>query len=168
MDLLRPFHRLSSEGIEAALLVIGDGNLRDEAERYVTIEHLKNVRFVGFQNQRQLSKYYVCGDIFVLPAQFDTWGLVVNEAMLFGMPVIVSRGVGSAHDLVRPGVTGEIYPIGDVERLAGHLRELILFPDKRAQMGAAAADLVAQYSYTVCGDGILEALRSVTEPARRC
>ena len=67
------------------------------------------VRFLGFVNQSQLPSVYCAADFFVLPSLFEPFGLVVNEAMLCGLPVAVSDSVGARFDLVRPGENGYAY-----------------------------------------------------------
>ena len=68
------------------------------------------VRFLGFLNQSQLPSAYCAADLFVLPSLFEPFGLVVNEAMLCGLPVAVSDRVGARFDLVRPDENGYVFP----------------------------------------------------------
>ena len=60
----------------------------------------------GYKNQYQISKLYKKNDILILPSAYETWGLVVNEAMAAGLPCIVSNKVGCRYDLVKNGKTG--------------------------------------------------------------
>ena len=84
-------------------------------------------RFLGFQNQTQLSPYYHAADLLALPSlHSETWGLVVNEALHHGLPSVVSDAVGCAPDLIEPGVRAK-WPY----RIAGE-------PVRRAAAGAAA------------------------------
>jgi glycosyltransferase involved in cell wall biosynthesis len=113
------------------LLYVGDGELRLNLEKYTKEHNLKNVHFVGFKNQTEISKYYVMSDIFVLPSDVgETWGLVVNEAMNFRLPVIVSDLVGCGTDLVKHGENGYIFKTGDIEELARYLEEFISYNPK--------------------------------------
>jgi len=89
------------------------------------------IHFVGFKNQTEISKYYAMSDIFVLPSDIgETWGLVVNEAMNFRLPVIVSDLVGCGSDLVKHGENGYIFKTGDIEELARYLGEFISYNPK--------------------------------------
>jgi len=119
------------------LTIVGDGLLRKSLEQY-TLEHeLDSVRFCGFQNRNEISKYYAMADLLVLPSKRETWGIVVNEAMCFSLPVIVSDQVGAARDLVSHGENGFVYPSGDVHALAARLQQLIELPEEeRLAMGA--------------------------------
>jgi len=84
------------------------------------------IHFVGFKNQTELPQYYAISDIFVLPSGLgETWGLVVNEAMCFSLPIIVSDIVGCGPDLVKHGENGYIFKTGNIEELAKYLQELI-------------------------------------------
>lgn len=98
MDLLQAYHSLNNE--KAALVFLGDGELRKEMEEYISRHNLKDVYLTGFKNQSEVGKYFATADIFVLPSGAgETWGLVVNEALNFDLPVIVSDMAGCADDL---------------------------------------------------------------------
>ena len=79
----------------------------------------KRHTLTGFVNQSELGRYYSCADVLVLPSSryHETWGLVVNEAMTFELPVIVSDGVGCREDLVKNRQTGFIFTADDREDL---------------------------------------------------
>ena len=98
---------------------LGSGELRATLEQTATAPPPIAVRFLGFQNQSQLSPYYHAADLLALPSlHSETWGLVVNEALHHGLPCVVSDAVGCAPDLIEPGVTGEIAAAGSAENLA--------------------------------------------------
>lgn len=145
MDLLKAFQQLDHPG--TSLLFIGDGELRKEMEDFIGAHQLSNVRILGFVNQAGISEVYAMGDIFVLCSEEDTWGLVVNEAMNFHMPVLVSNGVGCAEDLVIEDETGYVFEKGNVLQLANCLAKLVGDPQKRKAMGESAARKVADYNY---------------------
>lgn len=95
------------------LLFVGDGELRNELSALANESHVR-AHFVGFQNQTQLSRFFYAADLFVLPSRVgETWGLVVNEALLHGVPCVVSDRVGCAPDLVIANETGEIFRAED-------------------------------------------------------
>jgi glycosyltransferase involved in cell wall biosynthesis len=139
------------------LILIGDGELR---EQVVSLgrEVLDNrIILPGFVNQGDLGKYFVAADAFVLPSEFETWGLVVNEAMQFGLPVIASTRVGSHRDLIVEGRTGHVFPAGDADGLASAIRSLSNLERRRA-MGAAARDHVKRYSTEAAAGGLAAAV----------
>jgi glycosyltransferase involved in cell wall biosynthesis len=138
------------------LLVVGDGEERAALERQAAGE--PTVRFLGFRNQTELPRFLDLCDVFVLPSQHEPWGLVVNEAMNAGRPVIVSDDVGCAPDLVEDGVTGAVYPVGDTAALARAIARVLARPEVAAQMGARARERVARYGFEQDVAGLREAL----------
>lgn len=79
--------------------------------------HLEQVHFVDFMNKQALAEYYKAADLFVLPTREDIWGLVVNEAMAYGVPVITTDKCVAGIELVENGVTGVIVPVNNVQIL---------------------------------------------------
>ena len=132
---------------EAVLVYVGDGPLRTEIERRLRPRLQQRLIMPGFVNQSSLGSFYAAADISVLPSERDKWGLVVNEAQQFALPVIVSDQVGCRHDLVVEGETGFVFPFGDVEALAARLRQLLASRALRESMGAAGRRRVMT-SYT--------------------
>jgi len=105
-----------------------------------------HVEFAGFKNQRMLSPYYHAADLLVLPSQHsDTWGLVVNEALIHGLPCVVSTAVGCAEDLVIPGRTGEIFDVGSRSSLVAALGRAADLTG-RADVREACRTQAARYS----------------------
>ena len=98
------------------LLIVGDGEEKQELEE-LALNSNKLVTFKGFLNQSEIAKAYFLADLIVLPSRFgETWGLVVNEALLFDCAVIVSNKVGCAPDLVN-GKTGLVFDYNNKEAL---------------------------------------------------
>lgn len=140
-------------------LMVGDGPLREVCEELVK-SHKIPITFTGFLNQTEIPRAYLTADVLVLPSTAEeTWGLVVNEAMACGLPVIVSDKVGSGPDLVKPNKTGLIYPIGDTQALSKAMRTFI---DKSSvrEMGNAAKAHIANYSIKRASDAIMMAIKS--------
>jgi glycosyltransferase involved in cell wall biosynthesis len=133
--------------------MVGDGPMRAECECAVREERVP-VRFAGFLNQRAVAQAYVAADALVVPTSEETWGLVVNEAMSCGRGVLVSDGVGCAPDLVEPGSTGFVFPVGDVEALARMMMECA--SDRRAFQTLGANAKRDRASCHSCCGGRLE------------
>jgi len=162
MDLLEAFARANVP--KSYLAFAGDGPERSNLERRATELGLADrVRFLGFVNQSQLPSAYCAADLFVLPSLFEPFGLVVNEAMLCGLPVAVSDRVGAKFDLVRPDENGYVFPAGDVEALAAILRQILPDPEKRARMGAAARHRMETWSPREYTDGVVRAVQLAGE-----
>jgi len=140
------------------LLMVGDGPLRPDAERLVKLRQIPNVLMPGFLSQTELPAAYTAADLFVLPSiRHETWGLVVNEAMNFSLPIVVSDKVGCAEDLVRPGWNGFVVAHYDVQRLAGAIATLVADGAVRRVFGARSLTLIRDYSIETCADGIVAA-----------
>jgi glycosyltransferase involved in cell wall biosynthesis len=143
------------------LLLVGDGPLRGAVEDLVRTRRLPDVRLAGFLNQSELPAAYAAGDVFTLPSAFhETWGLVVNEAMNFSLPLVVSDKVGCADDLVRTGWNGFVVPHGSADALADALGTLVRDSALRRAFGARSRELVDRYSIAACANGIVAACQA--------
>lgn len=144
------------------VLYAGAGPLLEPIRQACTASSLP-VSFTGFLNQSQITRAYAAADCLVLPSDSgETWGLVVNEAMVCGLPAIVSDQVGCGPDLVRPSGTGWTYPCGRIDALTGCLIQAAGDPDSADRMGAAARERVmADYTVGSAADGILAAAAAV-------
>lgn len=128
------------------LVLLGDGPGRQALEAAVREAALPDVTFAGFQQIDALPAYYAAAGAFVHPATADQWGLVVNEAMAAGLPVLVSTGAGCAPDLVRDGANGFTFAPADEAHLTALLGHVAAMPDpERARMGEASRELIAGY-----------------------
>jgi glycosyltransferase involved in cell wall biosynthesis len=126
------------------LVLVGSGHeealLRDQAKE------LPEVVFAGFQQMDTLPVYYGLASCLVLPSVSESWGLVVNEAMAAGLPVLVSHHCGCVPELVKPGVNGYVFnPLdtGGLARLMGLMSSRSVDADK---MGEASRRSVAVYT----------------------
>jgi glycosyltransferase involved in cell wall biosynthesis len=142
----------------ATLALAGAGPLRPNAP---------GTRLLGPVDRQRLPALYAAADALVLPSvrtatSLETWGLVVNEAMHQGTPVIASDAVGAVPGgLVREGRNGLVVPAGDAESLATRIRALAMNPALRERMGQAARRDVEQFSEVAWVEGMQQALRAV-------
>ena len=143
MDVLKAFHQL--RGNHCWLVMIGDGNLREEMETYIDLHGVKRVILTGFVNQSKVADYYAISDIFVMASSVgETWGLSVNEALNFNLPVVVSDYTGSSADLVKNGDNGYTYETGNVSELANKLQKVL---DGELTNATKGQVLIDTYSY---------------------
>ena len=109
---------------------------------------VKNVYFVGFKKPEELQEYYQASDIFVLPTRGDVWGLVINEAMAYGLPVISTDRCIAALELVKEGENGCIVHVDDIEGLSKSINELLsLNEDILTQMGDCSLGVISNYTF---------------------
>ena len=87
--------------------------------------NLKNIHFVGFKSKAELAEYYMAADLFVHPTREDIWGLVVNEAMAKGLPVVTTDRCVAGRELITSDEYGRIVPVGDHEALASKISEVL-------------------------------------------
>lgn len=165
LDLLDAYARVAADH-PAAVVFVGEGAERPRILAASARHGLSRVVITGFVNLNEIGRYYAAADVLVLPSSHEPWGLVLNEGMCFGLPLVASDAVGAAPDLVRAGDNGFVYPVGDVAALADALRRLLADPALRERMGARSSEIVAGFSYDADIDGILRALRCVTAGPR--
>lgn len=140
------------------LVLLGTGDGKEELERYVKERGLDGVVFPGFQQIDTLPRWYAGAGAFVHPALEEPWGLVINEAMACGLPVICSRTTGAA-ELVEDGVNGFLFDARDTASLSLLLRKMAELPPKeRAHMGALSGRLVNERAPTSAFGSGLKAL----------
>ena len=165
IDVKRPLDFIravaASEGTVFGLLA-GDGPLRRTAENLATAL-AASVHFAGFLNQGEMGQAYAAADVLVLPSERETWGLVVNEAMAWGLPCIVSSEVGCGPDLVDPGITGYVFPLDDVAGLAALLRSAAADRLTVSELGRNARRRIAGYTPHAAARATLDAVNGVLE-----
>ncbi len=141
------------------VVFLGNGDMKDELGRLASAAPSLEARFVGFQNQSALSAYYHAADLLVLPSRnSETWGLVVNEALLHGVPCVVSDQVGCAPDLIELGETGEIFKSESVPDLT-HALTRCLALSGRPEVRQKCRNKVSGYSIERTAEGIATAYR---------
>lgn len=134
-----------------------EAQLQDECRRL----GLSNITWLGFVNQSRLPELYALADIYVMPSLWETWGLVLSEAMAAGAAPVASDDVSATRDLIRNGETGYTFAPRDWDTLARHVAQLVGDPKLRARIGQAAYDRAALYNYDVAVQGIVGALSSL-------
>ena len=166
--LLEAFRRVRTAR-PCCLLLIGSGHLDEAIRAKISAEGIRDVYMPGFLQQGEISDAYSCADVFVLASNADeTWGVVVNEAMTFGLPIVVSDQVGSSEDLVRNGINGFTVPHNDVVELAARIKLLVDNSELRQRYGAASRDIVNNWNYQAAYCGIKAAVeQAVGAPGLR-
>lgn len=140
------------------LVFVGDGEKRAELEASCANLLPGGCHFTGFVNQSGLSAWYHAADVLVLPSrEMETWGLVVNDALHHGLPVVVSEAVGCAPDLVLPGRTGEVCAVDDASALASALERCAAWNDGTKSVRDRCRDRVGGYTVQQAAEGLHEA-----------
>ena len=166
-DLLESYAMLDSEiRSEVGLVFAGDGACRTELVERAKQIAPGTVYFPGFAQREDLAGMYAMADCFVLPTHTDPWGLVVNEAMACGLPIIVSSVAGCAADLVEDGWNGYVVPPGDLSKLSVAINSLLRQPALKRQMSARSLERIRNYSPEACADGLAAVANSLVTGAR--
>ena len=143
LDLLQAFKEVNNKN--CWLFFVGEGELRKEMETYISQHKLTRVILTGFVNQSKISEYYAMSDVFVMcSGEGENWGLSVNEAMNFDLPLVVSDLTGCADDLVKDGVNGFIYKTGNVDELKLKLEAVL---NGKLTWEKSSKNIVDEYSF---------------------
>jgi glycosyltransferase involved in cell wall biosynthesis len=146
-------------GPRVRVLIAGDGPTRPELEALARRRNVK-LTVLGFLNQTEMPRAYGAADVLVLPSLDEPWGLVVNEAMCYGVPPVVSSQVGARLDLVIPGVTGAVFRAGDPADLRRALAPLVASEDTRRAYGEAAMRRIGSWDIPDTADGVVRAVET--------
>ena len=161
LDLVDAVALLRRGGLNVRMMVAGAGPVETELKARAA-ELQVDLDLLGFQNQSEMPAAYAAADLLVLPSSGqETWGLVCNEALASGTPIVVSDQAGCAPDLTRDGRVGRGYPMGDVLALAKTCAASLADLPSREEVLAVSA----QYSLDRAADGILRAVNAMG-PAR--
>jgi glycosyltransferase involved in cell wall biosynthesis len=147
------------------LLYVGDGELRASLERRAA-ELAVDVTFTGFVQGDALLECYAATDIFALVSRREPWGVVVNEAAAFALPLVLTDRVGAAADLLVPGENGELVRSGDVEQQARVLALLADDPERRERFGRRSLELVEPWDYEHSVETFVGAVRTAAADRR--
>ncbi len=152
MQLIEAFKILTFKN--TLLLMVGEGEKRPEIEAMIKRHGLKII-LTGFKNQTELAPYYTVADVFVLPSA-EQWGLAVNEAMNFGLPVIVSELVGCHANLVKEGENGFVFPCDDIKTLSKKMEAILLNPELQKQMRVNSKNIILDYSVQKTAESLIK------------
>jgi glycosyltransferase involved in cell wall biosynthesis len=156
--LLTAFQQL---GTNASLLLVGR-----EAELPTLLARLpesarERIIYAGFQSPDELPRYFLQADVFVLPSRYDGWGVVLNQALGAGLPIVCSDMVGAGYDLVEYGVNGLKFRANDAASLAEQLQRFVEAPELIEMWGAASRQKAAAWSPASGAQKWIEAFQAV-------
>lgn len=148
------------QGVEPwRLVLLGDGELRSRIE--ATVKELQLAEVVtmpGFKQYEELPAYYARASAFIHASTTEQWGLVVNEAMASGLPVLVSDRCGCAPDLIKGGQNGFAFDPYDVNAIAAAMERLSQLPEEELRrMGRTSEEIIGEWGPSRFGDGLVQA-----------
>jgi glycosyltransferase involved in cell wall biosynthesis len=154
MDLIAAAGALEETAKEKiALLFVGDGELRPAMETRCRELGLR-AAFTGVLEQEAICRGYAAADLYAMLSGYDPSPKVLNEAMNFGLPVLVSRVTGTAADLVREGSNGFTLELGDSEDITQRLSYMAAHREESVRMGQASLHIIEQWHYGVTMRGL--------------
>jgi glycosyltransferase involved in cell wall biosynthesis len=168
--LLVAFLKIHAIYPDTALIVVGGkyGN----TQKYGSVDfsfdlnvlEKNSVYFVGWKCNPEKAAYFLLADLVVVPSIFDgdrceVWGFAVNEAMFAGKPVIATKAVGAAYDLIQDGINGYVIPDKDPNALLEAIRTIIEDPVKQNSMGIKSLQIIQNgFTYEKMFFGFVEAI----------
>src|SRR3984893_14157293 len=158
-------YRQGAGASACGLVLLGDRAQRAESDARIAAHGIgDHVALPGFKQYGDLPAYYGLAGAFVHVSRVEPWGLVVNEAMAAGLPVVVSSSCGCAPELVTEGKNGFVVEAGDIGILAVRLAELAgMDPNARSEMGERSSEIIAPWSPARFAEGC----RATVETAMR-
>jgi len=145
-DLIEAFAEIKKSFSDISLVLVGEGPDRRKYEEMCCQKSIEGVIFTGFIEQENLPKYYTIADVFIFPTHSDTWGMVINEAMLSDLPVICSKKAGAAEDLIKANKNGLIHEPGDIAGISCCVARLLGDKKLAEDMGRRSREVIASYS----------------------
>lgn len=155
--LLKAFKILQESMDNISLSILGSGKCEKELKDYCLENKLK-VSFAGFVQQDSLPEYFTIAELFVFPSLNDQWGVVINEAIATGLPIICSKWVGAAKDLIKNDVNGYIINPQDVDTLVQKMKELLQDDKKRLEMGRKSQEMMKLCTIDKATNGFIHAI----------
>ena len=165
--LLTAYGAYRSRALEGwRLVLLGSGTEEQPLRAKVDAENIPDVTFAGFRQIDELPTYYAAAGCFVHPALSEPWGLVVNEAMAAGLPILVSKNAGCAPDLVEPGKNGLWFDPRLPEELAEAMLTVSQDDELRHRMGLRSTEIIAQWTVQHFAASLWSAFSVPTEQYR--
>ena len=146
------------------IIILGDGTLKSDLQDFVAKKSIQKISFQSGVSWQQVPEYLALSDVLVLPSYSEPWGLVVNEAMACGLPVLVSEKCGCAIDLVRNGENGYTF---QPKNLSEFSEKLLLFMETKEEdlkkMGIISEKIIEEYSPENVGREMYEGFVSILD-----
>lgn len=163
--LLDAFDRLAKDDAPVRLWLVGPEADLSRHMNGLSDPGRRRVEVLGFQDPEDLPALFQQADVFVLPSRHDGWGVVVNEALGSGLPLICSDAVGAAHDLVVPEQNGVRVPAGEVAPLRRAMARMVDRPDLRKQWGENSRVMAADWSSEAGAERWVNLIRDILAPS---
>ena len=159
--LIKAFKLLREKHKKVKLVIVGSGNYKERLLKLSEHDRSDDTVFLPDLGDRSTSEYFRAADLFVLPSKEEVWGLVVNMAMAYGLPVIVSSAAGSSADLVKNGKNGYVFKTGSVKDLVSKITLAISDKQKLMEMGESSLKTIQDFTPQKTAAAILSSIASL-------
>lgn len=129
-----------------SLTLVGDGPAKSDVVAYIREHNLKDVHLTGLLQPEEVRDQYQKASVFVLPSTSEPWGLVVNEAMASGLPILISKICGCVPELIESGENGCIFNPSDPQELAKYMLKFTKTPGLAHDMGNKSKEIIEDYT----------------------
>lgn len=146
MLLLRAWRKFTESNTAVKLVLLGDGSLREQMEKYCAEHGITNVIMPGHLPYDDTKQLYLSSNVFILPTMEDLFGLVVTEAMAFGLPVLTTIYTG-ARELVKEGENGYIFDPLDNQAIVKSLEKMVERRSELSRMGQISRNIISHYTH---------------------
>jgi glycosyltransferase involved in cell wall biosynthesis len=158
-NLLRAWQLIERQNTGYRLVIVGNGPQEAYLKQLSVDLSIKTVEFIDAVDNKALPAYFKRSDAFILPSLSETWGLVVNEAMAAGLPVLLSGRINAAHDLLQEGINGFGFDPVDVNAIYNAILKYINMDSPlKEKMGNASLKLVDAFSFERMGKQLADEL----------
>lgn len=158
LRLLHAYRLVRLKGLDWGLILLGDGPLKPEIQAEIKRLNLPYCFMPGFIQRTELCQYLAMADILILPSISEPWGLVVNEAMACGLPVMASKTCGCYPDIVQENKNGLTFDAKNTTDLAKGMLKLAQYPDQK-QLKQNSQKIIADYTPKNTAKKIVTALK---------
>ena len=171
-NLLRAWELVQNAGTGYQLIIIGDGPEQENLTSLKDKLRLTSVRFLGALDNSQIAEWYHQADALILASLWESWGLVVNEGMAAGLPLLLSKNVNSGESLLREGDNGYGFAPFNINEMAAAILKYIDLPvPEKERMSQLSLKVIDDMSYDKMGEQLLAALanlksRNVKRPGK--
>ncbi|WPU95691.1 glycosyltransferase [Mucilaginibacter sabulilitoris] len=158
-NLLKAWKTVEEKSDLDTLVILGDGTLNSQLTGLRDELGLKRVEFVGAIPNDLIPQYLFDSDAFILPSWSESWGLVVNEAMAAGLPVLLSNKVNAAETLLIDGLNGYSFPPSDIQAMSEKIIQFVqLSTELKEKMSATSLEIIDSLNYENMGNQLLSTL----------
>lgn len=156
--LINAYALAKKQNTHLSLIICGEGREREKLDTMIKRQKIGDVLLRKDPGDEGVSKFFAISDLFILPSKEEVWGLVVNEAMAIGLPVIVTERVGSSADMVKTGSNGYVVPYGDIKQLSSRMLQILSSDNLRKKMSLYSKKIISKF---LPGKTVIEFIKAI-------